>query len=73
MPLSSALPSLETQIFTAMKKAQASNNPESATRQLARELAQAIHAYTLQATVNPGQAVATSAGAGSTVSPGTLS
>lgn len=77
MPLSVAKLPLETQIFAAFKKAQASKDPESATRTLAKDLAAAIHAYTLQALVNPGQAVVVGTpsgpGAGSTTSPGTLS
>ena len=74
MPLSSALPGLETQIHAALKKAHASKNAESATRQFAQDLARAIHVYTLQATVNAGQAVVVAGpSAGATVSPGTLS
>lgn len=89
MSLSAAQPGLEAQIFAALKKAQLSKDPQSATQTLAKDLALAIHTYALQATVNPGQAVlippgialtappyvgATIApGTGTTTSPGTLS
>jgi len=77
MPLSSAQPGLEAQIFAALKKAQLSKNPESATQTLAKDLARAIHLYALQAQVNPGQVVITplvpSPLVGSTTTPGTVS
>jgi len=80
MPLSAAQPGLEAQIFAALKKAQLSKDPQSATQTLAKDLALAIHSYALQATVNPGQSVLTPpgvavaapppAGAGATIAPG---
>ena len=77
MPLSSAVPGLEAQIFAALKKAQLSKNPESATQTLAKDLARAIHLYALQTTVNPGQVVVAASAAGpvtgATTSPGTVS
>jgi hypothetical protein len=62
MPLSSAQPGLEAQIFAALKKAQLSKDPQSATQTLAKDLARAIHLYALQAQVNPGQVVITPPG-----------
>ena len=77
MPLSTARAGLEIQILAALKKAQASKNPETARQQLARDLAQAIYVFTSQAVVNPGQVVTaatpTGPAVGSTTSPGTLS
>jgi hypothetical protein len=77
MPLSAARPALEAQIFAALKKAQLSKNPESATQTLAKDLAQAIHLYALQATINPGQIVTIplvpTPLLGTTTSPGTVS
>jgi hypothetical protein len=83
MPLSAAQPGLEAQIFAALKKAQLSKDPQSATQTLAKDLALAIHTYALQATVNPGQVVLIPPGvaiaggspsgpvAGATIAPGT--
>ena len=77
MPLSSAQPGLEAQIFAAFKKAQLSKNPESATQALAKDLARAIHLYALQAQTNPGQVVVIplvpSPLIGTTTTPGTVS
>ena len=77
MPLSSAQTTLEAQILAAFKKAQVAKNPQSATAQLARDIAQAIYVFSAQTTVNPGQAVTVGTpagpGAGATTSPGTVS
>jgi len=77
MPLSAAQPALEAQIFAALKKAQLSKNPESATQTLAKDLARAIHLYALQAQINPGQVVVTAFApsplVGTTTTPGTVS
>jgi hypothetical protein len=77
MPLSSAQPGLEAQIFAALKKAQLSKDPQSATQTLAKDLALAIHTYALQAQINPGQVVVTplapSPLIGTTTTPGTVS
>jgi 2-keto-4-pentenoate hydratase/2-oxohepta-3-ene-1,7-dioic acid hydratase in catechol pathway len=77
MPLSTAQVTLEAQILAAFKKAQLAKNPQSATAQLASDLAQAIYVFTVQTTVNPGQAVIVGTpsgpGAGSTTSTGTVS
>ena len=77
MPLSTAQVALEAQILAAFKKAQVAKNSQTATAQLARDIAQAIYIFTIQATVNPGQAVIVGTpsgpGAGSTTSPGTVS
>lgn len=77
MPLSSAQVALEAQLLAAFKKAQLSKNPQTATAQLAREMAQAIYIFSIQTTVNPGQAVVVGTpagpGAGTTTSPGTVS
>jgi len=77
MPLSAAKPGLEAQIFAALKKAQLSKDPQSATQTLAKDLALAIHVYALQATVNPGQVVVTAFAPsplpGTTTTPGTVS
>lgn len=77
MPLSTAQVALEAQLLAAFKKAQLSKNPQTATAQLAREMAQAIYVFSIQTTVNPGQAVVVGTpagpGAGSTTTPGTVS
>lgn len=77
MPLSSAQVALEAQLLAAFKKAQVSKNPQAATAQLARDMAQAIYLFSVQTTVNPGQAVVVGTpagpGAGTTTSPGTVS
>ena len=70
-------PQLEIAIRVALEKAQSKDSPTSGNAALAKELAKAIHLYTVAATVNPGQLVVTAgtavAQAGSTTTPGSLS
>lgn len=77
MALSTARTALEAQLIAAFKNAQLSKNPQNSIEVLARDIAQAIHVYTLQATVNPGQTIivpsAPSPLIGTTTTPGTLS
>lgn len=77
MPLSTALPGLQSQILAALKTAQSQTDPNIATANLARDLSQAIHAYAMQTQVNPGQIVVTAGGptaqTGATTTPGNVS
>ena len=77
MPLQAALPNLEKQLEQAFIRANKLKKPEIATKELARQMALAIHAYAVQATVNPGQLVVGTSPSGpvtgTTTTPGTLS
>jgi hypothetical protein len=80
MPIQGPLkPILQSAIATAFQNAKNNGSmdgasPDSIIQTLAREIADAIDKYStnlvVTVTVQPGQAVATSSGAGSTTSPG---